>query len=92
MEFAQLALHQTVQLLHARDPHDEFARTYAGGCASENGLKGPPWLARRNNSILAHGFVSIDRHAWAEAKSWVDFHVKSFFRTAEFPQLPRQIA
>lgn len=64
MEFAQLALHQTVKLLHARDPHDEFVETYAGGCASENGLEGPARLARRNNSILAHGFVSIDRHAW----------------------------
>ena len=81
MEFAQLALHQTVQLLHARDPHDEFAGAYAGGGASDNGLEGPRWLARRNNSILAHGFVSIDRHAWGEARSWIEIS-----RQAVLPQ------
>jgi CRISPR-associated protein (TIGR02710 family) len=89
--YAQLALNQTVELLRERDPDDPFVAAYAGGYAREDRLQGPPWLAKRNRSILAHGFVSVDCNAWEEAKSWVETNVMAFFRGAEFPQLPRRI-
>ena len=45
----------------------------------------------RDNSILAQGFVTVDRLAWEQAKSWVETHMVHFFRHAEFPQLPSMI-
>jgi CRISPR-associated protein (TIGR02710 family) len=88
--FAQLALNQTVQLLRERDSKDEFAAAYAGG-GPDHRLQGPAWLVKRNHSILAHGFVTVDEKAWVEAKSWIETNLRPFFRTFEFPQLPLQI-
>jgi hypothetical protein len=89
--YAQLALNQTVQLLRERDPADEFAAAYARGEGPQGRLQGPPWLVKRNHSILAHGFVSVDEKAWEEASSWVEANLTPFFRSAGFPQLPRHI-
>jgi CRISPR-associated protein (TIGR02710 family) len=71
-EYTQLALAQTVELLRDRDPDDAFVAAYACDAARHGRLHGPSWLVKRNNSILAHGFVSIDGSAWEEANSWVE--------------------
>jgi CRISPR-associated protein (TIGR02710 family) len=89
--YAQLALHQTVELLRARDPGDAFAAAYAGADALQDRFQGPPWLTKRNHSILAHGFVSVDDKAWNEARAWVETNVAKFFSDCAFPQLPRRI-
>jgi CRISPR-associated protein (TIGR02710 family) len=90
-DYAQLALNQTVELLRARDSNDAFVAAYASGNDRTDRLQGPPWLVKRNHSILAHGFISIEERAWEEAKSWIETRVRPFFRGVEFPQLPRQI-
>jgi CRISPR-associated protein (TIGR02710 family) len=89
--YAQLALKQTMQLLRERDPHDDFVAAYESGNAVQNRLHGPPWLIKRDHSILAHGFVSVDETAWGEAKSWVEANLLPLFRQDIFPQLPREI-
>jgi hypothetical protein len=78
-------------LLRDRDPDDTFVKAFAPGCVRGESLQGPPWLVKRNNSILAHGFVSVDCSAWEEAKNWVEANVAPFFRVAGFPQLPCEI-
>jgi CRISPR-associated protein (TIGR02710 family) len=90
-EFAQLGLNDTVRLLRHRDPNDALAAAYASNAAGEDGLHGPPWLVKRNNSILAHGFVSIDNRAWDEAKRWVETNLMPFLGDVQFRQLPREI-
>jgi hypothetical protein len=90
-EYAQLGLNHTVELLRGRDPGDAFVQAYASNRARGERLQGPPWLVKRNNSILAHGFVSVDTKAWEEAKGWVETNLTSFFHRAVFPQLPREI-
>jgi len=85
--YAQLGLEQTVTLLRHRDPDDPLVAVYAG----DDGSHGPPWLPKRNNSILAHGFASIDGKAWEEARNWVETHLTPFFVSAAFPQFPRRI-
>jgi len=89
--YAQLGLNHTVELLRDRDPDDAFVGAYAPACGREERLQGPPWLVKRNNSILAHGFVSVDCSVWNEAKRWVETNLAPFFHGAGFPQLPREI-
>jgi hypothetical protein len=89
--YAQLALHQTVELLRVRDPDDPFVAAYASGIPWDARLQGPAWLAKRNRSILAHGFVSVDGNAWQEARGWTEANVRPFFEKKEFRQLPREI-
>jgi CRISPR-associated protein (TIGR02710 family) len=84
-QYALLGLNQTVELLRSRDRDDPLAAVYYQG----DGAFGPPWLVTRNNSILAHGFVSIDVRTWEEARSWVDTRLAGLFPV--FAQLPRQI-
>jgi CRISPR-associated protein (TIGR02710 family) len=86
-EYAQLGLVQTVKLLRCRDPGDPLVAVYAG----DDGSHGPPWLPKRNNSILAHGFASVDGKAWEEARNWVETNLTRFFASAAFPQFPRRI-
>jgi CRISPR-associated protein (TIGR02710 family) len=87
--YAQLGLDHAMKFLLARDPNDEFVAAYARGGAGEH--RGPHWLVKRNHSILAHGFVSVDQPAWEEAKVWIEMHLLGFCGGAMFPQLPRQI-
>ncbi len=87
VEYALLGLEQSVRLLRHRDPGDPLAAVYV----RDNGSHGPPWLVRRNNSILAHGFTSVGAEAWTEARDWVEAHLTPFFAGAAFAQLPRQI-
>jgi CRISPR-associated protein (TIGR02710 family) len=87
VQYALLGLDQTVKLLRLRDPADPLAAVYA----RDDGTHGPPWLVRRNNSILAHGFTSIGAEAWTEARDWVETHLTRFFVGAIFAQLPRWI-
>jgi CRISPR-associated protein (TIGR02710 family) len=88
--YAALGLNHTVELLRARDPHDRLVAAYGGAGAGED-RAGPPWLTSRNNSILAHGFVTVDEQAWEQAKNWVETNLMGFFESAGFPQLPRHI-
>jgi CRISPR-associated protein (TIGR02710 family) len=90
-EYAQWGLNHSVEFLHHRDPDDAFAKMYGSGSVSGERLQGPPWLVKRNNSILAHGFVSVDHRAWEEARGWVERHLVPFLGDAVFPQLPRDI-
>lgn len=84
-QYALLGLNQTVELLRGRDRDDPLAAVYYQG----DGAFGPPWLVTRNNSILAHGFVSIDDRTWAEARNWVETRLTGLFPA--FAQLPRRI-
>jgi CRISPR-associated protein (TIGR02710 family) len=81
-EYAQLGLDSALAFLRHRDANDDFVAAWG---------QGPAWLAKRNNSILAHGFVRVDQEAWEEAKTWVEAHVLEFFRGTAFQQLPREI-
>jgi CRISPR-associated protein (TIGR02710 family) len=89
--YFQLGLSSTAELLRERDPDDRFVAAYGGAGAREDRFSGPPWLTKRNRSILAHGFVSVDGKVWEEAKGWVETNLMAFLRGAEFPQLPRRI-
>jgi CRISPR-associated protein (TIGR02710 family) len=91
-EYVQLALNQTIELLRWRDPDDPLVlRVYADSDSGGGRLQGPQWLSKRNHSILAHGFTSIDVKAWEEARQWVDTNLTRFFADASFPQLPSVI-
>jgi CRISPR-associated protein (TIGR02710 family) len=87
--YVQLALSQTVELLRTRDAGDPLAAAY--GSTSEGSAHGPPWLTKRNHSILAHGFVSVDEKSWEEARGWVETNVVRFLSDRVFRQLPRAI-
>jgi CRISPR-associated protein (TIGR02710 family) len=90
-EYAQLGLNHTVELLRCRDAGDAFVQAYASDGTQEDRLQGPAWLVKRNNSILAHGFVRVDSSAWDEARSWIETRLAPFFHDAGCRQLPREI-
>ncbi len=52
------------------------------------------WIERRNRSILAHGFVPVDRELWAEAEGWMKAHWLSWLqgelrgKGQDLPQFP----
>jgi CRISPR-associated protein (TIGR02710 family) len=87
LPYAQLALHQTVELLRERDRNDPFVSAYAVGDTSH----GPPWLGARNRSILAHGFARVTADDWSAACGWVQANLIPFFEKRLFPQLPNVI-
>jgi CRISPR-associated protein (TIGR02710 family) len=90
-EYAELGLNQAVELLRARNPDDVFVAAYTTGSGQQNHLQGPAWLSKRNRSILAHGFASVDQSDWDEARTWIETNLITFFHNPEFLQLPRKI-
>ncbi len=52
------------------------------------------WIERRNHSILAHGFVPVDRDLWNQAEGWMQSHWLSWLQEElqkkgqDLPQFP----
>jgi len=90
--YVELGLFQTVEFLRAKDPRDPFVLAFAGESASGEPIKGPKWLAKRNRSILAHGFTCVGEQDWCEARRWCEEAIVPFFpKEARFEQLPREL-
>jgi CRISPR-associated protein (TIGR02710 family) len=84
---APLGLDRSFQFALSLEPTGRFAKALSSGL-NEHG--GPPWTARRNNSILAHGFSPLGRDQWIECEKWVSKHLRSLWLEYEHPQLPRE--
>lgn len=85
---AGLGLERCVQLLQFHAPDDPLAEAAVrGGMATGR----PSWTSKRNKSILAHGFNSLQAENWGEASQWIERHFRVFWRAVEPPQLPRSL-
>ena len=82
---AGLGLDRCIQMLCRLDPLDPLVVALTEGGARSGR---PPWTNRRNNSILAHGFSSLDENAWKTASAWVAERLRPFWESVEPPQLP----
>jgi CRISPR-associated protein (TIGR02710 family) len=79
----QAALRQTAELLRRKDPKDPLAKAYFSG--EEHG---PPWLSKRNKSILAHGYTSIDSQVVKQAFVWIEAEVLPAMQMTRMPEFP----
>lgn len=83
---AGLGLERSIRLLRHFADDDPLA-------AARGGMTSGPlaWAKMRNNSILAHGFRSLQEENWSEASQWIEAHFRAFWRAVEPPQLPRNL-
>jgi CRISPR-associated protein (TIGR02710 family) len=85
---AGIGLARSIQLLSRLNGEDSLSAAMRRGGAHSGR---PPWTGKRNNSILAHGFSSLDEKAWREASKWVAAHLRAFWIEVEPPQMPRRL-
>lgn len=87
-EAAGLGLDRSLKFLEALNADDPLCAAMRQGDAP-NGR--PKWTDKRNNSILAHGFSSLNKNDWITVSSWVKEHIRKFWLEVEFPQLPKNL-
>jgi|GEM_PF-2209160 CRISPR-associated protein (TIGR02710 family) len=83
-----IGLDRSIQLLLRLNGEDPLSAAMRRGGASSGR---PPWTSKRNKSILAHGFSSLNETAWKEASNWVAAHLRGFWSAVEPPQMPRHL-
>jgi CRISPR-associated protein (TIGR02710 family) len=72
-----LGLADTARYLREMDADDAFA----GAFFSEAVDEAPKWLARRNHSILAHGFSATRAEDWCSARDWIASRLRPLWTT-----------
>jgi len=81
---ASLGLERLIEFLKLKDAKDALILSFDRG-------KRPDWTSRRNNSILAHGFVSLDEATWNTCSDWVRAKLRPHWQSLEPPQLPTDL-
>jgi len=85
---AGLGLEKSIKFLKDLDPNDKLFEAFkSSGCENGN----PSWANKRNKSILAHGYTSIDQDGWNQASQWVESTLRPFWADIEPPQLPQKL-